>query len=235
MSSSPRETEGRNVGVMASVKRTEIKKNRGRPIGSKNKPKSLIPSELANEMLVKLKPILPPEHYEYMRAVVKEGKVIAVERELDIIILLIGRQLWPAILTEMEGFDQPAAGEPANEDEAALVDDAAKAYFRKDVSERIKIWKDLVEVKLRNERARDEAADNSKKPILEIFARRGLDRERLRIGIEHVSGDMGGSPDGTGREADEARDVPVALSERPIFLPGSGESSTDRPLDNALD
>lgn len=224
-----RSTEGQNRDVASTFKAGETKRQRGRPKGSKNKAKSLIPAEMADAILLKLQPVLPPEHYEYMRGVIREGKAVAVERELDTLILLLSRQMVPALIAETEGEQLPEGVEDPNPSVIKMPE------FRKDVTERIKVLKDLIDLKLRNERARDEGTDSGAKPIIEIFARRQLVGERLRIAIEHQSGDMGGSADSVERDSDSVGDFPEALSARPLSLPGRGEGKTDRAIDNPLD
>lgn len=224
-----RSTEGRNLDLASTYKAAETKRQRGRPAGSKNKAKSLIPRELADAILGRLQPVVPPEHYEYMRGVIRDGKAVAVERELDTLILLLSRQMVPALIAETEGEQLPEGVEDPDTSVIRMPE------FRKDVTERVKVLKDLIDLKLRNERARDEGTDSTKKPIIEIFARRGLVGDRLRIAFEHTSGGVGGSIDEPEREADLVGDVPVEISERPISLPGSGEGKADRPLDNNLD
>jgi hypothetical protein len=107
--------------------------------------------------------------------------------------------------------------------------------FRKDVTERLKVLLSMMDLKMKATRANDEDSDSSKKPIIEIFARRGLAGDRLRIAFEHQSGDMGGGTDESERSADIVREIPMALSERPISIPGRSEGEADRTLDNPVD
>jgi hypothetical protein len=225
-------TEGRALGESTAHKRVETQRQRGRPRGAKNKAKSLIPKELADEILLKLQPLVPPEHYDYMRGVIKEGKAVAVEQEIDTILLLLSRQLVPALIKETEGAPslpqlEGVEGEP--EDTSAI----KMPMFNKDVTDRLKVLKEFIDMKLRHERARDDSDDTSKKPIIEVFARRGLDADRLRIAIEHVTGGVGGSPDQPEGGADSTRELPVELSKRPLVLEGRGESEADRVLDGS--
>jgi hypothetical protein len=198
----------------------------GRPKGSRNKPKgTMLPAVIAEQVLSTLKETLPPEHYEYMRQVIKEGKAVSSERELDIMILLLGRNLVPAILAE---GGKPIPG-PDGEIEWEM------PAFRKDVTERLAQWTRLVELKRRAERENDERADTSKKPLLEITVGRGFDTGRLALLIGGQPSDMGRTADGPERESDSSRTLSDSVFERPLYLPSGSEGATVRVLDNTLD
>jgi len=151
-----RSTEGSREGAVSRGKR-------GRPQGSSNKPKSLVPKELANEMLLAMKDQLPPEHFEYMRGVILQGKTISTKSELDTLVLLLSRNLYPALVGEMKQDD------PLEEPK-----------FRKDVTERLKVLNSLLGLRNQIDK-RDDNVDDGSEPLLRIYANRGIDPDRLRI------------------------------------------------------
>jgi hypothetical protein len=219
---SSRSTEGVNRGESTILKMSETKRQRGRPKGSKNKAKSLIPREMALEIVDRLEPIIQDkEHFEYLKGVIVGGKAIALDRELDTIILLLNRQLVPAMMAEIDGPPLPEGVEDPNPSAIKMPE------FDKSVTERLKVLKEFIALKSQRERASDEP-DNSKEPILQIFAKRGIDGDRLRIAIEHRSGGLVGSTDEFESEADSAGNVSEAISVRPISLPGRGQGEADR-------
>lgn len=214
-----RSTEGTRGTVPGSMKR------RGRPAGSKNKAKSILPTELANTMLVAMKDALPPDHYEYIRGVIKDGNAISTKRELDTLILLLSRNLYPALVMES------LAPQNESDDEDFFDDDDAEdarpskpksnglkmPVFRKDVTERLKVLQSLLAMKEKNERGEAEAG--LEKPILKIVGGSGLDASRLRILVGVESGPMAGNADETAQLAAEARTVSDSVPERPVNVP----------------
>ncbi len=236
-----RSTEGTRVGggttaaqKQRGVTRPDITESRapgqrGRPKGSKNKPKGILPTELANTMLLAMKDILPPDHYEYMRGVIRDGNAISTKRELDTLILLLSRNLYPALV--MEAMD---LGEADDDTEDFFDDDEATdtrekpasdkklkmPIFRKDVTERLKVLQSLLAMKDKTERA--EADAGHEKPILQVFGRSGVNADRLRILVGVESSPMVGDADSTERGADSSRTVSDTVPERQELLP-SGE------------
>src|SRR5688572_26977760 len=100
--SAHRDTEG-GYSVSTTAKSNEIRKNRagpGRPKGSKNRAKGLIPKELASEFLDVVKQILPREHYEEMRRAVIDGKSISTLSEAKITLKLMGPPIWKRLIAE---------------------------------------------------------------------------------------------------------------------------------------
>jgi hypothetical protein len=227
----PRSTEGVDRGTASVLKGadTRVQRARGRPKGSRNKSKSLIPVEMADAILLKMQPIVPPEHFEYMKGVIRDGKAVAVERELDTLILLLSRQMVPAIIAETEG---PPLPEGAEEELGLDASAIRMPEFKKDVTERIKVLKDLIDLKMRQERSRDETANPRNQPLSIIFANRGIAGERLRVAIERVTGGLGGSTDEPEWAADTSGNVSVEISERPISLPGRSQGKADRVIDH---
>jgi hypothetical protein len=228
-----RTTEGHrpDEGEMRHWKSTQTVKARGRPSGSKNKSKSIVPTEVANEILDKLRPVLPEEHYEYMRGVIAKGRKIDIERELDVIIMLLNRQLIPALIVESEG----KTGDPEADMLAELSTSAIKMpAFSKSVSERLKVVQGFMEMRLRMERHKDESKQDKQQPILTVFAQRGIDIQRLGIIAGAVPGSVGGSPDNVVGPADSARTVSDTLSERQLPEQSSSQSASDWILDGTL-
>lgn len=222
----PRPTEGSRPTRAGSGKR-------GRPKGSKNKPKGILPVELANTILLEMKSMLPPEHYEYMRSVIRDGAAISTDRERDTLILLLGRNLYPALVMEGMGLDQEN-----DEDDFFDDPDAADAtpkkpeqkklkmpVFRKDVTERLKVLQSLLESKEKSERANTEPKD---KPLLTIVGQSGIDASRLRVLVGIESRSVVGDADEAEQPANEIRTVSDTLPERPELLPADVEGETNR-------
>lgn len=205
----PRPTEGGSrAGIEA--KASETKRSRGRPKGAKNKTKALIPTELASQILIEMKNTLPPDHFEYMRKVIREGAAVSVEREVQIMLLLLGRNLVPTILEETR-----EGGE-----------------FRKDVTERLKVWNSLAGILFQMEKNNDEGTSGKDKPILQVFQRSGLDPGRVNILLGIQSGDVGGNPLRVGGPEVEVRAIPNQLPERPLDVPNSEQEPTTWVLDD---
>jgi hypothetical protein len=182
---------------------------RGRPKGSKNKPKGIVPTELANEMLLAMKDMLPPDHFEYMRGVIRDGNAISTRRELDTLILLLSRNLYPALVMESMGTEVEEDDEDFFNDDPDAPPAGNKAaskklkmpIFRKDVTERLKVLQSLLAQKEKSERAEAEAGHE--KPILQVFGRSGVNADRLRILVGVESGTVAGDFDPIERGADE--------------------------------
>lgn len=189
---------------------------RGRPPGSRNKPKALLGRDLAAKLLKHMQDQLSPANYEYLVGVVKDGKPIETKNEIDTLIALVTRNLYPAILMEMLPPEEGGLG----------------GQYRKDVTDRLKLVRELLT--LRNDiDKRESPDDDGTQPLLTITARRGLDVGRLGILIGQRTDSVGGSPDGTGRSADEVRALPDKLSERQIVISDSEQGETDRVLDSS--
>lgn len=206
----PRSTEGSKPTPNASMER---KSRGGRPAGSKNKPKGLVPKELANELLLLMQDQLPAEHFEYMRGVVRDGKAISTKQELDTLILLLSRNLYGALIEEMR---PPAA--PENLDEALdMVKETGelepKVKFRRDVTERLKVLNSMLALRNQIER-REEPEDDGDSPVLKLWASRRMEG-RVAVLVQGVT------PDGPEPAADGGRS-------RPALPPGSVAGDADR-------
>lgn len=223
-----RNTEG-GPSVGAHLKSTETKRQRGRPPGAKNKPKELIPSDVANSLLLQMKDVLPPEHFEYLRSAIREGKVISTKREVQTMMLLLSRNLYPAMVEEMKGEKKVVIDPDVAEEmgiEITGEDAAPKITFRKDITERLKVLLGFANLAYQMEKGDDEGSDTRKKPIFEVYSRRGMDGTRIRalIGIE--SDDMGGSINVNRRPALVSGAVSDQLPERQIDVSDSEQVET---------
>lgn len=169
-----RTTEGpRDSGAVSKGKGATTGK-RGRPAGSTNKPKSLVPKDIADTMLLAMRDQLPPEHYEYVKGVVKDGKAVSTKTELQTLILLLSRNLWAALVDEMN-----PAPEPENLDDAIeLIKDtgttAPKQVFRRDVTERLKVLNSLLSLLNQIEKRDEDRKVDGENPLIKIWAARGM-------------------------------------------------------------
>ena len=213
----------------------------GRPKGSKNKPKGILPTDMANAILLQMRDMLPAEHFEYMKGVIRDGKAISTKTELDTLILLLSRNLYPALVMEQvpevqEDEDEEDADDFFADDQSAESSRIAKKnkkptikmpVFRKDVTERLKVLQGLLSLRNQVEKRSDEAV-GAEKPILTIATKRLGAGDRLGLLVGVVPGAVAGNADGTGRTADETGTVPDQLSERSVVLPSGEQEPTDR-------
>jgi hypothetical protein len=210
---------------------TNTKRTRGRPAGSKNRPKGLIPKELASEFLGVIREILPQEQYEEMRQAIQEGKTISTLAEARITLKLMGPPIWQRLLAE----SRPKAAEPSAIDADAL-DEIGGApqqtqMFSRDLNERLKVYMSLMDFIDKSERRDDEATDSRKKPVLEIFAGRGLDAGRLKLLVGIESGSVGRGSDETGEQSSGPRALPDSVAERSISVSDNEEVEADWDID----
>ncbi len=200
----------------AAVRPTEGKRKgaRGRPPGSQNKSRSLVPKEVGQRLLQHMEEQLSPEQFDYLKGVVKDGKQIDTKNEIDILIALLARNLYPAIISEMLPPEEGGLG----------------GVLRKDVTDRLKIVQGLLN--LRHQKDKTDDPDSTKSDtILTITAKRGLNLDRLGILVGQQSLSVERVPDGTGRQPDEIRALPDTLSERPFDAETGEQGETDRVLD----
>jgi len=151
-------------------------------------------------MLIQFEGVIPPEHFAYLKSVVKGGAVVSTERELDILILLLGRNLHPALIGEMGGEEEMDAetGEPTG---------SKKVIFRRDVTERLKVLNSLLTLRHQVEKKKDEGKDGSQ-PLVQIVADRNLlAGGRLALLVGGVPGPVVGDADGVGQPALPPRTV----------------------------
>lgn len=223
--------ERQSQSAIISTKRTETKIQRnkgGRPKGSKNSPKGLIPAELADKFLDSVRPLLPEQHYQEMRLAVKEGKAISTVTEAKIMLKLLGPSLMRRLINEydpLKGMDQEVA------EELGISTDESE--FKKDTNDRLKVWMDLLKLVHQMESAENAAEGHSKKkPLTEITIKRGLDGSRLALLVGIESGNVGRDADGTGRETITIRTLSDSLSERQEPVQDSVQEQAVGVLDN---
>lgn len=236
-----RSTEGSRAGQKrpGSASAQGPKKPRGRPPGSPNRPKSLLPANVADQILLQMKDMLPREHFDYMKGVIKDGKAISTKTELDALILLLSRNLYPALVMEQVTVEEGDKGDDffkEDEDDGRstaeqVVDKKLKMpVFRKDVTERLKVLQGLLSLRNQVEKRDADDATDGKEQVLRIVAGRGIDTDRLRVLVGIESGSVAGNSDGVGRP-DQARTVSDQVPERQELLPSSVEGEADWVLD----
>lgn len=199
-----RSTEGTRESAPASMgKSGQVKRGRGRPPGQKNKPKSLVPAELANEMLIRLEGTVPKEHFAYLKGVVKGGKAISTKQELDVLILLLNRNIWPALMEETDGQEVLEFDE-----DGSVLGSKKQTVFRKDVTDRLKVLQSLLNLRATIERREEDAAADEESPILKIWAARGM-QDRVAILLNPPTPaaiEAGETVDGTAVEVENGRE-----------------------------
>ena len=204
----------------ASVRTTEGSRpgKRGRPKGSRNKSRSLIPARAGESLLRHMQEQLSPEQFAYLKGVVADGKPIQTKDEIDTLIALLSRNLYPALISEMLPEEEGGAG----------------GVYRKDVTDRLKIVQGLLN--LRNQIDKRDEPDNDKSDtILTITGRRGINIERLGILVGQRTVSVDGSADGVGGQAYEVRALPDSLPERQVSAESGEQGSPDRVLNGHRD
>lgn len=189
---------------------------RGRPIGSKNRAKTGLGRELATKLMDHMQNQLSPEQFEYLKGVVRDGKPMETKQEIDTLITLLTRNLYPAIIQEMMPEDEGGLG----------------GMYRKDVTDRLKLVRELLTLRHAHDKTESQDDGNSNETILTITAKRSLDLGRLGILVGTRTDSVGGSDNGTGRSADNIRALPDTLSERQEPVSASEQGSPDRVLDS---
>jgi hypothetical protein len=210
-----RSTEGGATSVSSLARSAETKRQRGRPKGAKNTPKPILPKQLALELVDAIRPMVTEEQYLEMSAAVKAGKGVSTLSEAKIMLKLMGPSLMKRLIEEQN----PNAGvDPELLKELG----PREIEFKKDTNERINVWMRLLELVYKMETKEDASTGhNQKKPLVEIFAKRGFDSGRLAIHVNTEPIAMGGDVDGIGREAISARTVSDKLPERPFYVQDS--------------
>jgi hypothetical protein len=206
----PRPTEGsKSTGAVARTRNLSGEKRRaGRPVGSKTKNNSLMPADLADQVLTTFEGNIPKEHYDYLKSVFRGKGSVSTEKELDILILLLGRNLHPALVGEMSGEEEMKVDEETGE-----ISTVKKVVFRRDVTERLKVLNSLLSLRHQVEKNKDDGKDGEQ-PLLKIVADRALlDGGRLGILVGGLSGPVVGDSDGTGWRAVPPRTVSSPLPE----------------------
>lgn len=177
-----RPAEGSRTGAIA---RGQAPRGRGgRPKGVKNKPKGLIPLPVAEDLIKSLQPLLPAEQMRYLRSVLKDGAALDTRRELDTLILLLNRSIWPALAYEAVPFEDPAPPKSAVGDDEDEEDDSKPAtgpsrpsttVLRKDVTDRLKVLNSLLNLRANLDKSEHAKDGDESQPILKLFAERGLE------------------------------------------------------------
>ncbi len=237
-----RRTEGVKEGQELSLSQktrglsiTAPKRGRGRPKGSPNKPKGLMPKEVMDDLIPQLRDMLPPEKFEYLKGVIKEGKPVSTRAEMEILILLVSRNLYPALLLESSTSEKTV--KPVNEffeddeegeSEAPITEPKEKSiYFRKDVTERLKVLQGLLTSYEKIERA-DEDKDSGSDTILKLTIKRGFDTDRILKLVGGGTGTVAGNADGVEGFPDDLGDVSDQAAEGPRLLSGGEQGEADR-------
>lgn len=204
----------------AAVRTTEGSRpgKRGRPAGSVNKSRSLVPKAVGAKLLDHMQEQLSPEQFDYLKGVIRDGKPIQTKDEIDTLIALLSRNLYPALIAEMLPPEEGGLG----------------GVYRKDVTDRLKIVQGLLN--LRHQIDKNDEPDNTKSDtILSITAKRGFNLDRLGILVGQQSVSLERSPDGVGGQADAVRALPDTLSERPLDDEGSEQGTADWILNSHSD
>jgi hypothetical protein len=221
--------QGDSAVMAAKSQETQAERRRGRPPGSKSKPKQLIPTELASELLDAVKPLLPAEHYSQMKKAVKDGKAMSTLNEARVMLQLMS----PSIMKRLIEEQNPNLGLTPEQLEQMAELGPRQTEFRKDTNERIQIWMRLLEIVHKMETAKDASEGHSKnQPLTSILVKRGLDAGRLTAHLGGVTITVGGDDNGVGGEASDIRTVSDYVPERPLDVPDSEQESSIRILDN---
>lgn len=199
----------------------------GRPKGSKSKPKGILPTEVAKELLGIIRPLLPVKEYEEIQAAIKEGKSISTLKEMKIMMALMGPPIWKRLIEENKAPDSDL--DPELEDE--LGGSPELREFQRDTSERLKIFKDLGLAIHKMELDIESGTDNSKKPVFEVYTRSGVDAGRFAVYVDSQQRGMGGNGSGLGGPEDSFGAIPSELPERPERPEDSEQIETIRILD----
>lgn len=186
------------------------KGKRGRPPGSQNKSRGLIPARAGKQLLAHMQEQLSPEQFAYLKGVVADGKPIQTKDEIDTLIALLSRNLYPALIGEMLPVEEGGSG----------------GVYRKDVTDRLKIVQGLLNLRHQIDK-RDEPDTDKPDTILSITASRGFNIERLGVLVGGQSYSVDRSPDGVGEQAYEVRALPDSVSERPLDVPSGEQGTTD--------
>jgi hypothetical protein len=169
---------------------------------------------------------LPSEHLEYMRSVVKRGGAVSTKRELDVLILLLNRNLWPALIQEAEGEHRVQV----DGERGTVVKTSKEVVFRKDVTERLKVLNSLLSLRNQIEKGEKDPNDDGDQPLLRIFGSRDI-ASRIGILVDNRTDSSVGNPDGIGRSAISARTVSDQTPERQEPVSDSVEVEADWVLD----
>lgn len=164
----------------------------------------MLPAPLAEDIIKALEPALPPDQMRYVRSVVKDGKSIDTKKELDTLIFILNRNLWPLLMEESQ--TDPETGE--------------RRPLRKDVTDRLKVMNSLLSLRNQVEKREDDGEASDVPPLLRLFRERGMET-RVAVMIEARSPELADA--GHGPEPADPRGSP----ESPRLGPGSVGRDTD--------
>jgi len=163
----------------------------GRPKGSPNKSKSLVPTSLV-EALISETDGMPDESIKHLKAVLKDGKAINVKQHLDVLIVLLERSIYPALASESQTGEgaRVEGGDEEFSDDADINKKYKGPVFRKDLTERLKALQSLLTLRNQIDRQEKQDDDGEQPPLLKIWANRDLansGRFALLVGGSEVS------------------------------------------------
>lgn len=180
-------------------------RRRGRPPGSKNKPKSVISLAEVKSLKAKLTPYLPTDDLTYLIGTLEGTESPTLARDLDIFLALQLKAVLPA-----------------------LADEIAAGSLLKETTSRSSVVKELLALRFQMEKheGTDERT-NQYTFIQNVFNARGLDPERvasffparLEQPAEEQPRLVSGTPDGDSGTADEARAVSGEVLVGPVEVP----------------
>lgn len=180
----PRTTEGPRQGPVSRGKGASTgNRGPGRPKGAKNKPKGLLPADIAQGMLLALEGQIPQEQVDYINGVIKGKQAVSTKLELQTLIVLLSRNLWGALLEEMRPTSEPESLEDAIELVKETGDAKPKVLFRRDVTERLKVLNSLLSLLNQIEKRDEEAKTDGENPLIKIWAQRGM-QTRVAVLVE---------------------------------------------------
>lgn len=141
----------------ASVSSVGARK-RGRPPGSRNKPKSLILSQMAlHNLREKIGPYLPSDDMEYLEQVLEGQDAPKLNRDLDIFLALQLKALLPQLAEEIKS-----------------------GSLTREATQRSSTVKELLALRFQMEKQKDgDAKPNQLTFIQNIFESRGIDPQRM--------------------------------------------------------
>lgn len=152
--------------------------------------------------------------------------------------LILGRNLYPALLEEMKGKKDIIIDPEIAEEMGIDIDPSnsePKITFRRDVTERLKVWIALANLVHQIEKKDDEGTNPREKPIFEIYARRGINAGRLKFLVGGEFGGVGGNIDLDRGATISVGAISDQLPERQINVSDSEEVPTGRLLASGVD
>jgi hypothetical protein len=179
------------------VSKTQGQLTRGRPTGSRNKPK--LDTQQLNELKDKVGRFLPQADWNYLAGVLEGTDKPILEKDLDIFLTLQLKALLPQLAQEIEG-----------------------GQLTKEATQRSSTIKELLALRFQMEKhEKGEDTPNAVTFIQNVFQARGIDQSRLAaltggVGspIEGVARPLPRTADADEGRADEVGAIPSQLPER---------------------